>query len=337
MTLNVVPMQVHGQLLKFCYADGKRSFASSDKRVCFKFDSLIRALAIVTDSSYEATLDLVSLDLPINHLFFRGVPRAATEKLLEYFGYVKAPQPTAAMSLQAVFDLMQPHDSVMLEVDGFDVVPFIDGVLYDLKDWRHDPSRKVTGFWFRQREVEILPVTISGHVTNPKNEVVEEFTQSDCLPREPAELAGYAFYALGLNRSWELDHKGSCVLNVRMAVKLPSSRASLVVQTAKLRCTPYYVRFLRNGSGEEHARAHSEQVASIEKGTTSDASRWLDAYDVLYDVGRDGILWIENKFGYRPLSGEIFGTPQRKVRFARGFKALRRRLRVLGLIKSSLI
>lgn len=311
-------------LPNFCYADGKRSSASDQHRVDVQLDSGIRAIAIDQDFGYAEARDFIELEIPSAELENSGVPREWMTKFLEYAGYIKAPQPTAALSLRQVLGMLSENHRAMLEVDDSVYAPLVDGVLYDVEDWRGDIARKITGYWvFRQRR-DVWPGTLTGRVIDGSRCIVEEFEDSDVLVRDPIELAGYAFHTRRFDNAWELDETGKCTFEATFAVTLQRSKSALLVQSQSMRCAPKYLRALEKASKTDPVQSVRNQTMA--KHAMTDARRLLDACDLEYELKGNGTLRLGHALGYRPQTGEVFVARERRIRVARGFKTLLRTL-----------
>ena len=311
-------------LPSFCYADGKRSAAPPQRRIDMRLDSGIRAIAIELDLSYEEARRFVELEISAEKTENHGVPRQWMTKFFEYTGYVKAPQPTAALSLRQVLGMLNANHRVILEVDHSTYIPLIDGVLYDLEDWRTNLQRKVTGYWIYRQSRPVLPGTLKGRVVDSSGCVVDEFEDSDVFVRDPVELAGYAFYTRKFDNAWELDESGDATFEATFAVTLEHSKDPLTVQSRSLRCSPMYLRSLTPESAT--GPADSAARHRLTERTMTDARRLLDACDLEYELKGNGTLRLGRALGYRPRTGEVFLAHERKVKYTRGFKALLRTL-----------
>lgn len=311
-------------LPQFCYADGKRSAASGQDHIDVRLDNGIRAVVIDHDLSYTEARRFIELEVPSAELEIEGVPREWMTKFFEYAGYVKAPQPTAALSLRKVLTMLETNHRVMLEVDDSCYVPLIDGVLYDIKDWRDDIHRKITAYWiFRQRRV-VWPGTLTGRVVDASGCIVEEFEDSDVLVRDPIELAGYAFNTRKFDNAWELDESGECTFESTFAATLQHSQEALLVQSQSTRCSPKYLHALTHAPSGE--RGESGRMEKMAEHAMTDARRLLDACDLEYELKSNGTLRLGHALGYRPRTGEVFVARERRVKVARGFKTLLRTL-----------
>lgn len=319
------------ELPLFCYADGKRSMVPRQKRLATRRDSVIRALAVATDESYESLLTLVKLNLTPEELMQQGITASLRTAMFEYFGFVKAPQPTSALSLSTVFELLPEDHNVLLEIDGERVASLIDGVLYDLTDWRDEASRKVTGYWIHQREAQILSSTLEGRVVDAENTTVHDFVQPDVVVREPNALASYAFHSRRFDRIWRLDDNGDHTFEATMHVELSRSASSLRVKTQSLHCLPRYIDVINGEAPDPSIDRNFQNLNEAE--AVADARRWLGALGLDYDLRDNGTLRLGNALGYRPLTGEIFVVRENKVRANRGFKALRNEMRRSALLK----
>ena len=312
------------RLPNYCYADGRRSSTSQENHIDTHLDSGIRAVVIDLDISYAAAREFIELEIPSAQLKDTGVPSAWMIKYFEYAGYVKAPQPTTALSLAQVLAMLSTSHRVMLEVDDSMYVPLVDGVLYDVEDWRGDIQRVITGYWvFRQRR-SVWPGTLKGRVVDASGCTVQEFEDSDVLVRDPAELAGYAFHTRRFENAWELDKAGDNTFEATFAATLQHSQDALLVQSQSLRCSPKYLHALANASKPELDSA--DGIQDIASRAMNDARRLLDACDVEYELKGNGTLRLGNALGYRPRTGEVFVARERRVRASRGFKALLRTL-----------
>ncbi|MCY4093720.1 MAG: hypothetical protein OXG05_01185 [Gammaproteobacteria bacterium] len=308
----------------FCFADGKRSAAARTSRIDLELDSGIRAVVLDLDVNYEEAQRFIELEIPSATIQKTGVPRAWMTKFLEYAGYVKAPQPTSALSLRKVHAMLGANHRVMLEVDGSRYVPLVDGVLYDIEDWRDDMYRKITGYWvFRQRRV-VWPGTLTGRVLDVSGCVVETFEDSDVQIRDPIELAGYAFHTRRFDNAWELHESGECVFEAKFAATLQHSQDPLLIHAQSIRCSPKYVRAFNDET--RVALDPSDRMQQMAKHTMTDARRLLDACDLEYELKSNGTLRLGNALGYRPQTGEVFSARERRVRLSRGFKTLLRTL-----------
>ena len=313
-----------GRLPNYCFADGRRGTVSHESQIDTRLDSGIRAVVLDRDISYTEACQFIELEIPSAQLKDIGVPREWMIKYLEYAGYVKAPQPTAALSLSQVLAMVNTDHHVMLEVDDSNYVPLVDGVLYDMEDWRGDIQRVITGYWvFRQRRL-VWPGTLKGRVVDASGCTVQEFEDSDVLVRDPTELAGYAFHTRRFDSVWQLDNVGECTFEATFAATLQHSRDALLVQSQSMRCSPKYVDALVNMSKSE--RDGPEGIHDIANRTMSDARRLLDACDVEYQLNGNGTLRLGNALGYRPRTGEVFVARERRVKTSRGFKSLLRTL-----------
>lgn len=313
-----------GRFPKYCYADGRRSTSTCESRIDTGLDSGIRAVALDLDISYVAAREFVELEIPSAQLKNNGVPKSWMIKYFEYAGYVKAPQPTATLSFSQVLAMVNTDHHVMLEVDDSTYVPLVNGVLYDMEDWRGDIQRVITGYWvFRQRRL-VWPGTLKGRVVDASDCTVQEFEDSDVLIRDPTELAGYAFHTRRFDNAWQLNKVGECTFEATFAATLQHSRDALLVQSQSMRCSPKYVDALVNMSKSE--RDGSVGKHGIASRTMTDARRLLDACDVEYELKGNGTLRLGNALGYRPRTGEVFVARERRVKASRGFKSLLRTL-----------
>lgn len=311
-------------LPNFCVADGKRSSTPRTDRVDLQLDSGIRAVAIDLDLSYEDARRFIELEIPSADLKHSGVPRDWMTRFFEYAGYAKAPQPTTTLSLRQVLAMQNMHHRVMLEVDDSEYVPLVDGVLYDIRDWRDDMHRKITGYWvFRQRRA-VWPGTLNGRVVDASGCVVTEFEDSDVLVREPAELAGYAFHTRRFDNAWELDEEGESTFEAAFAVTLQHSQNALRVHAQSIRCSPKYVHAFASESAPDGDP--SGRMQRMSKRAMLDARRLLDACDLEYELKGNDTLRLGNALAYRPRTGEVFTARGRRVKVSRGFKSLLRTL-----------
>ena len=311
-------------LPNFCYADGKRSAASKEDRIDVSLDSGIRAVVIDQDVSYAEARHFVELEIPSPDLMNAGVPRGWITKFFEYAGYVKAPQPTTTLTLRQVLGMLGANHRAMLEVDDSVYVPLVDGVLYDIEDWRDDMHREITGYWvFRQRRV-VWPGTLTGRVVDASDCVVEAFEDSDVLVRDSIELAGYAFNTRKFDNAWELDEAGECTFKATFAATLQHSKDALLVQSQSMRCSPKYLHALTDATSWEQDQ--SDRMQKMAKDAMTDARRLLDACDLEYELKGNGTLKLGHALGYRPRTGEVFVARERRVKVARGFKTLLRTL-----------
>lgn len=317
-------IQSQAGLPNFCYADGKRSDASEDDRIDVVLDSGVRAVVIDQDLSYAEARRFIELEIPSAELEIEGVPREWMTKFFEFAGYVKAPQPTSALTLRQVLGMLTANHRVILEVDDSDYVPLVDGVLYDIEDWRDDVQRKITGYWVFRKRRDVWPGTLTGRVVDASGCVVEEFEDSDVLVRDPIELAGYAFNTRRFDNAWDLDDSGECTFQATFAVTLQQSQVALLVQSQSMKCSPRYLHALANVSSTEQDRA--DRMQTIAKHAMSDARRLLDACDLDYELKGNGTLRLGHALGYRPQTGEVFVARERRVKVARGFKTLLRTL-----------
>ena len=311
-------------LPNFCYADGKRSAAARNRRIDIELDSGIRAVVIDLDLSYEDACRFIELEIPSANLKKVGVPREWMAKFLEYAGYVKAPQPTSVLSLRKVLAMLGTNHRVMLEVDDSRFVPLIDGVLYDVVDWRDDIHRKITGYWtFRQRRV-VWPGTLTGRVVDATGCVVEAFEDSDVLIRDPIELAGYAFHTRRFDSAWELDESGDCIFEATFSATLQHSPDTFLIHAQSVRCSPKYIKVFADTTSA--AQDPSDRMQKMAKHAMTDARRLLDACDLEYELKANGTLRLGHALGYRPQTGEVFIARERRVKVSRGFKTLLRTL-----------
>ena len=311
-------------LPNFCYADGKRSSTSRDRRIDMALDSGIRAVVIDLDLSYDEARRFIELEVPSATLNIAGVPREWMTKFFEYAGYVKAPQPTSALSLRKVLAMLGPDHRVMLEIDGSRYVPLIGGVLYDVQDWRDDMHREITAYWnFRQRRV-VWPGTLTGRVVDGSGSTVEQVEDSDVLIRDPIELAGYAFHTRRFDHAWEPDDSGECTFESSFSATLQHSQGALRIHAQSMRCTPKYLNAFVHTNPT--VREPSIRMQKMAKHAMSDARRLLDACDLEYELKSNGTLRLGHALGYRPQTGEVFIARERRVKVSRGFKTLLRTL-----------
>ncbi len=307
--------------VKYCFADGKRGDAPNGRKISSHKDDGIRALAIDLDLTYADAREFVELEIPPDKLERDGVPKEWMAKYFDYAGYVKAPQPSSTLRLCDLIDILPTNHRVMLEVNGENYALLVDGVLYDLTDWREDYSRRITGYWTRRRLNDVIFGTLKGSIFDSSNSKVVGFESPDILPRNTLELAGYAFNIRRLNQIWKPDEEGNCTFQATFEVNIRGRSDSLCVQSKTIRCSPRSICTGMLDSGRID-QEHSYVTAGIEERLMSDARRFLNACGLEYELHDNAVLGLGKTVGYQPKSGTIYIARERCVKPSRGLRAL---------------
>lgn len=313
----------------FVYGDGKRSQAPKSKRLNHDHDSAVRALATALDKPYADIVQLIEYEYHETQLNERGVPRDWMARYLEHAGYKKRPQPADHIPLTTVMALLGPTHDVILELNHRDYAALIDGVLYDLEDWRDNQSTYVTGYWLRREQEVRLRGELSSCIRDPDGEVVKDFThiKVDELVRDPLAFGAYAFGIRGLASTWLPDPYGKFSFHCGFYQTLPRHAEKILVEADAFWCTPRYLE------GLDPTRARSDIVSkplriADRDGLLADARRYLSSYEVATSVSPNSdAVRMDNGIEYVTASGHIIDHRRQRVLAERGYWGLRKLLR----------